>query len=776
MAIDREKYIGKYIDEGLENISLVETLIFDIKDGVSVEDDLATLLRALHTLKGSSRMLEFKRIEMLGHALESVFVALKDQRIGLTENAVRLVLSSLDVLKTGLGVVQRTKDDEIDIADYLKKLNALAANEEWTLPERAAESGTAGAEEAEEIEELEEADAEEAEEVEELEEAEEAEKPEGRDRESPPPGDVPAKKDAGETRRKKTSRKEEAKSESIRLSLEKIDGIIGSIASLQSLEIAAKSIAADGAAFNALIKEFSRALKDDGSVGAALGANFRKIERLGTKMNSALKNYAADVGNHVRRAYDSIISLRTLPLSVILDTYPRFVFEVASELGKKIHFTIEGKENEIDKNIIETLSDVFMHMVRNAIDHGIEPPEKRRAAGKDETGNVSITCSRESGNMKIVVADDGNGIDIEKIRQKAVRLGYVSEAQSASLSKEDLTNFIFQSGFSTSASVGTISGRGVGMDAVQKNIERLKGGIVVDSVLGAGTTFTVTVPLSIAALEGFPIACGGMKFIIPANFVDTILLVNKSDIVTVVDRPEIRYGGKIIKLYYLNQILKLKSDSDGANGDIMFVVVIRAFDDIVALVVDGISSMRSVILKTMPAFMEKVPVFSGIVLNEDYEMVSALHIPTIIKMAKRIKTLDMKKRNIEFARVRKSILVVDDSLPTREIESEILMSEGYTVDTAANGAEALQAARNKQYDLICTDINMPVMDGFMLTENIRKNAELSGIPVIVISSLASEEDQKRAAMLGASRYIVKNSFNNHNLLEAVKSLIGSAHD
>ena len=767
MAIDREKYIGKYIDEGLENIALIESLIFDIKDGVSVEDSLATLLRALHTLKGSSRMLEFKRIESLSHALESVFVALKEQRIGLTENAVKLILASLDLLKTGLGVVRHEKDDRIAAQDYEKKLNALAANEEFTLPETAASetSAEAGAIPAETVQ----------------------THKKGRASKDTEPGRKKiAPNAAGESQKSvQGSKHEETKSESIRLSLEKIDEIIKSIASLQSLEIAAKTIAADSAVLNEDIKAYSRMLKetysaavrsgaDSGKIaGGALAANFRKLERLSARINSTLKNYAAEVGNHIRRAYDSVISLRTLPLSTILDGYPRYVFELAAELGKKVHLTIEGKENEIDKNIIESLSDVFLHMVRNAIDHGIEAPAERIAAGKNETGKLSIVCSRESGNMKIVITDDGQGIDLEKIRQKAVREGYVAEAAASSLSKEDLTNFIFQSGFSTSGAVSNVSGRGVGMDVVGKNIERLKGSIIVDSEFGKGTAFTIMVPLSIAALVGFPIVCGGMKFIIPANFVDTILLVNRSEIITVVDRPEIKYGERIIKLYYLSQILHIKTASEESSG-IIFVVIIRAYDDIIALVVDSISSMRSVILKTMPSFMEKMPAFSGIVLNEDYEMVTALHMPTVIKMAKRIKVLDMKKRNVEFEKQRKSILVVDDSLPTREIEKEILLSEGYNVDTAADGAEALKAAKNKQYDLICTDVNMPVMDGFMLTENVRKNEELSHIPIIVISSLASEEDQKRAAMLGASRYIIKNSFNNHNLLEAVQDLIGGS--
>jgi CheY-like chemotaxis protein len=344
------------------------------------------------------------------------------------------------------------------------------------------------------------------------------------------------------------------------------------------------------------------------------------------------------------------------------------------------------------------------------------------------------------------------------------------------MSREELTNYIFYSGFSTSGEVSSISGRGVGMDVVRDSIEALKGSIIVDSVEGKGTSFTVMVPLSIAALMGFPISCGGMKFIFPANFVDTILLIERDEIITVVDRPEIKYNDRFIKLYYLSQILRIKIDTTQTVTDVVFVVIIRVYDDVVALAVDSISSMRSVILKTMPAFMNTMTVFSGIVLNENYEMISVLHIPTIIKIAKRIKIIEMKKRNVEFEKMRKSILVVDDSLPTREIERDILQAEGYLVDMAANGAEALKAAKDKPYDLICTDINMPIMDGFTLVENIKKNEELSHIPIIVISSKESEEDQKRAAMIGASRYIVKNSFNNYNLLEAVRDLVGGHNE
>jgi len=313
------------------------------------------------------------------------------------------------------------------------------------------------------------------------------------------------------------------------------------------------------------------------------------------------------------------------------------------------------------------------------------------------------------------------------------------------------------------------------MDAVRNNIERMKGSIAIQTKAGEGTVFTISVPLSMAALMGFPISSGNMKFIIPANFVDTVMLINTKDIITVVDRPGIKFNGRIIKLFYLHHILKIHVDEKRSDSDSIFVVIVHAYEETVAIVVNQISSVRQVILKTLPSSMEQMEVFSGVVLSEDYEMIPALHIPTVIRMARRTKTIDMKKRHIDYERMRKSILVVDDSGPTRDIERDILEAEGYKVDTAADGSEALAAAKNVQYDLICTDLAMPNMDGFMLTENIRKNDNLKNIPIIVVSSKSSEEDKNKAALLGANRYIVKSAFNNRDLISAVKELIGEAY-
>jgi chemotaxis protein histidine kinase CheA len=579
MPINREKYISKFIDEGLENVNLVEKLVFDHREESGAEDNFATILRSLHTLKGTSRMLEFKRTEELSHALESVFVSLKEQRVGFGENAIKIIIESLDLLKTAFGMIRETKNDDVDIQKHLEKLAVLASSNEPS----------------------------------------------------------PVQDDTGQTEKQTESktRKDKVKTETVRLSLEKINGIIKDISSLQSMEIAAKSISQSSAALNKMIKEYFKLLKEEKNIDPANLAAFRKLERTSERLNTSLKNYAIDTGNHIRGAYNTVMSLRTLPLSTVFDAYPRHVYQLSQELGKKVRLTINGKDNEIDKTIIESLSEVFMHMVRNSIDHGIEKPEDRLASGKDDTGNLTITCSQESGNIKIVIADDGKGIDIEKIKQKIIRDGLVKEDAASTLTKEELTNFIFKSGFSTSGKISSISGRGVGMDVVRESIEALKGSIVVDSETGAGTSFTIIVPLSIAALSGFPIVSAGMKFIIPSNFVETILLVNREDIAVEDGRTEINYNDRMVKLFYLNRILTIKDKEEHSN-DCVFIIIVRSYEEIAAIAVDNITSMKSVILKTMPSFMENIGVFSGIILNEDYEMTAVLHIPTVIKMAKQL--------------------------------------------------------------------------------------------------------------------------------------------
>ncbi|MDR2951629.1 MAG: response regulator [Treponema sp.] len=732
LQIDKSKYLLQFTEEAYENASAIEKLFLEIKNGAPIADSPPSLARSLRMIKSSARMLEFAKIEALAGALETAFLSAREERVSINDKAAKLILFSINALKKGIESAQARGEDGALLETYQKELLAFSAGEEYDIP---------GVDDGQK----------------------KAKKKQKEARES-----AAGKAESGK------GKPEEARYESIRVSLGKIDEIIHNMAALQSLEIAARNIARDAEAINVSSRKFARLLNAEKSWNSPLLQEFRAVELMAGKLSSLVKNYSADVGNSITSAYEGIISLRMLPLSTALDAFPRHVWTMAQELGKKARIHIEGAENEIDKNLIESLSEVFLHMIRNSLDHGIEKPAERALAGKSETGLITARCVRESGNMKITISDDGRGIDTESIRRKIVKDGLAAKEAAAAMTEEELINFIFQSGFSTAEKITNVSGRGVGMDAVRNNIERMKGSVSVRNKPGRGTVFTVQVPLSMAALMGFPVTAGGMKFIIPANFVDTVLLINEKDIITVIDRPGVKYGDRIIKLFYLRHVLKIGEENKKDSGGPVFVVIVRAYEETLAIAADNVSSMRQVILKPMPSFLEHIEMFSGVVLNEDYEMVPALHIPTIIRMARRIKTLDMKKRHVDYERLRKSVLVVDDSGPTRGILRDIFETEGYKVDTAQDGAEALSAAKSAHYDLICTDLVMPNMDGFMLTENIRKNESLKDIPIIIISSKADGKDQNKAAMLGANRYILKNSFNSHKLAAAARELTGEA--
>ncbi len=518
MAFNKDKYISKYIGEASENIATIESALFKLKDGNALEENLVYVLRTLHTLKSSSRMLEFINMESLVHSMENLFVAYKEERIKLTDKIVNLVLRSVDMLKTGIAHIQSGKSDSIEIQEYIGNLNNAAVNEDFVLPAANSEIKN----------------------------------------------DIKADTVCLPVHEKSAKANDILKEDSIRIPLHKIDQIIKDAASMQMLEMSSRNIHLEvdkmGQSLKNMNKIFSR--KDFGSTASVkndkegLLIDFKEAEHVNSFLNSKIKNHVLDISQLVGKIYNSILSLRMLPISIILDSYPRYVYEMASGLNKKVKLVIKGKENEIDKNIIEGLSDILLHVIRNAVDHGIETPEERKKKGKDETGLLTIECSREHGNMKIVISDDGRGISEEKIRSKIIAMKLVDESIARSLSKTELINYIFESGFSTADQVSNISGRGVGMDVVKSKIEEMKGSISIDTEPDNGSKFNLVVPLSIASVLGFEVSAGNLKFIIPANYIETTMICTKEDFIENLNTPVIRYNNSMIKLFYLHQILE----------------------------------------------------------------------------------------------------------------------------------------------------------------------------------------------------------------------------
>ncbi|MDR2906203.1 MAG: response regulator [Helicobacteraceae bacterium] len=762
MALNKEKYVAKFVAESRENITAAENGLMIVVSDPAAADELDRVLRYLHTLKGSARMLNLKRVESLAHKIESAFVSVRERRAKLSERATQLILLGIDALKDMLNALAEGAEESAEPSEIERELINFAEGAEFKVP-KSEKEGKKTFDHAKSQSKKTSNNEKHSEKAEKTEKS--AEKKPSRDQ-----GYNQSRAEKKESKARSYVRKE---TDSVRVDVAKIDEIIKSLSTIQNRENEAQNLGKRlnqiAAEFDLLYEKLKLAAVDERLLDdlVLFGRNIRK---------SAFESrcHSLNLAANLKTSYDGAIALRMLPLSTILDAYPRVVYDIATQLGKRVRLTIEGAENEIDKNTIEAMQDALLHIIRNTVDHGIESPAEREAAGKEPEGKIQVSCRREGGNMKISIKDDGRGIDYEGIRRKVVALELKTEEDAANLSEAELINFIFQSGFSTSSEVSQISGRGVGLDAARIGVERVKGAITTKSEIGRGSEFIVVAPLSIAALMGFGAHTDRHNFVIPANFVENIFILTPEKIVTIADCPYIEYQNKMIRLHYLHNVLKIRRDK--AANAVNFAVITRVYDDLFAIAIDDVKALSEHIVKPMPKIMERLALFNGAVVSEDYGFALVLNIPSLVKMARRAKSIDLKAKRVDQNSLLKRVLVADDSASTREIVKDILEGEGYAVDTANDGAQALAKIKERRYDLVCTDINMPNMDGFELTRNIRKSPALRDLAVIMISVKSSKEDMERARLIGVDRYIIKHSFQNRNLIRAARELIGDSSE
>lgn len=464
---------------------------------------------------------------------------------------------------------------------------------------------------------------------------------------------------------------------------------------------------------------------------------------------------------------DISMSMRMVPLRIIFDAYPRAVRDLAKTLDKKVDLVVEGAQTELDRRMVEKLNEPLIHLIRNAIDHGIETPDVRRRAGKSESGRLIIRALNEGHSILIQIEDDGRGIPLDKIKVKALaKKLFRSEDEYERLSELDRIHLIFMPGLSTSDLITDISGRGYGMDIVKASIESLKGSITVESKTGAGTRISIHLPLTVTTLRALFVRSGGQRYAIPITSVYQTRRIGAEDQVDVVGKRALRVRNQLIPLVSLTELMHA-SGNGTLQGDEHFVVIAQDGNERAAFIVDDIIDERDVIVKSLPSHMERIRHVSSATIAPDQSIVLMLHVPDLIAATKEavIHGEPVKRKE------RRSILVVDDSLNTREVEKTILQAYGYDVDTAKDGLEALEKLRQRSFHLVVTDVEMPVMDGFTLTSKIKEDGSYRHIPVVIVTSRESMEDKRRGIEVGANAYIVKGSFDQNNLINTVESLI-----
>ena len=509
------------------------------------------------------------------------------------------------------------------------------------------------------------------------------------------------------------------------------------------------------------------AIADDLSVLGTLLAERRRDS------SAIVKSYAEDVSRSsviVNDLQEQGMRLRMLPANTIFQAFPLAVRDLAKQFRKDINLVIEGGDTELDKKVLEEINDPLVHIMRNAVDHGIEDPATRLALGKPAEGTIVLSARPEGDRIVIEVSDDGAGIDPDKVRESAVRKGYITEVESKVMSDREAQYMIFEAGFSTASIITEISGRGVGMDVVREFVvEKLKGSLDLDSEMGRGTVFKLTIPLTLAIIRALMLRVGGQVYALPTASVDETLRVDPSEIIKVEGRDVIRRQRRTIPLVRLSEILGVGSEPSGSK---VSIATIGYSGHRMGFVVDAFVGEQQIVIKPLGSHLRKVSNVAGVTILGAGEVVPILNVPDLMTHARHRSGQRVGPIHREEHEGPRSVLICEDSFTTRELERSIFEAAGYAVETANDGAHGLSLLKaGLTVDAVVTDVQMPNMTGFELTRAIKADPALAETPVIIVTSLERDEEKAEGVDSGADAYITKSVFNQDTLLDTVERLI-----
>jgi len=481
---------------------------------------------------------------------------------------------------------------------------------------------------------------------------------------------------------------------------------------------------------------------------------------------------ATDLAN---RLYDETLASRMRPFEDGVRHFQRNVRDIGRALAKTVRLDIVGGATSIDRDILDQLDAPLGHLLRNAVDHGIEAPEQRRAAGKPAEGLIRLEARHNAGLLQIIVSDDGGGIDIEALRQATLARGLTTAETVWDLSEEELLAFLFLPGFSMKATVSDISGRGVGLDAVQAMVRQVRGQVTVASEAGIGTRFQLQLPLTLSVIRALLVEIDGEPYALPLTAIARALRLPRDKIELLEGRPHFRHGEQQVGLVTAHEILG-RGDAELGEAELPTVVVGEG-DNLYALVVDRFLGERELVVRPLDPRLAKVKDVSAAALMDDGSPVLILDVEDLIRSMEklvsggRLRTLERSVARAGQKR-RKRVLVVDDSLTVRELERKLLDHHGFEVEVAVDGMDGWNAVRSDAFDLVVTDVDMPRMDGIELVTLIKRDPGLRNLPVMIVSYKDREEDRRRGLDAGADYYLTKGSFHDETLIHAVVDLIG----
>jgi two-component system, chemotaxis family, sensor histidine kinase and response regulator WspE len=492
-----------------------------------------------------------------------------------------------------------------------------------------------------------------------------------------------------------------------------------------------------------------------------------------------LEEFHRRSANLSHRLYDEALACRMRPFADGIQGFPRMVRDLARDLGKQARLEIQGPGTYVDRDILEKLEAPLTHLLRNAIDHAIELPEVRRAAGKPVEGTIRLEAQHSAGNLLIAVSDDGRGIDLVDLRKTIVQKKLTAPEAAEQMSESEVLEFLLLPGFTTKQTVTEISGRGVGLDAVQAIVREVRGGIRIWTDLGSGTTFQMRLPLTLSIVRALLVEIGNEPYAFPLVHINRALKVARKDIAVVAGRQHFRFEDQQIGLIAADKIF------GGAPGnhssEQVSVVVIGNKANRYGVVTEKFLGERELVIKPLDPRLGKIKDISSGAILDDGSPVLIVDVEDLIRSVEKsieAGTLGgvQSGTNEEMVKRPKRVLVVDDSLTVRELEKKLLQSRGYEVEIAVDGMDAWNAARSGHFDLAITDVDMPRMDGIEFVRLIKKDSNLKSLPVMIVSYKDRAEDRRRGLEAGADYYLAKASFHDEALLQAVINLIGEAKE
>ncbi len=738
------------------------------------QDTLNAIFRAAHNIKGSARAIEIQDVSDIAHRLENLFSTLKEQNTKPSAGIVDLCLETLDRVRDAMAAHGGDTQVNRDYADLFARLDA-AVNAETA--EATVTSDVAGSDEPADVRtsgsdtgvsNIEAASA-------------------GAD-EEPAPDSRPAPETPAEAAPGAVAAMQQGGPEMIRVTTDKLDRVAALVEELQLAKIGMDDHFAGiqrlankmqglatlwSRSTSMLNRRAKRALPDD--IQQLFHKSLDAVEELNAlsnRMHKDMRSTTNRLGHVSNTLQGDVRMLRLVPASTLLRPMLRSVRDIARELGKRVHLELVGDDIEMDRAVLEGLRDPLTHLLRNAIDHGIEAPDKRRESGKPEEGQIRIEVSREGGQILLSVRDDGKGVDLSRIGQIAENKGLLDARAANDLSEEELLDLIFHPGFSSKEIITQVSGRGVGLDVVRANLRELKGQVAIETEVGRGTAFNLRVPLTLTTERGLQVRAGGEEFVIPSTAVERILDVTPADVLEVEASQAVMLDGRPIPLRDLGATLELSPTDTQGKSSFHLVVVSKGWRA-VAFLVHEVIGEREIVIKRLGAPLVSVRNTSGATLTGSGDIIMVLNTSDLVESSlnggARSRVVTAAPEEIEEMPSR--VLVVDDSITTRTLERNILEVHGYDVTVAMNGSEAWDILQNDSFDLVVTDIEMPIMTGFELTERIKQDERLVETPVIIVSSLSSDAEKERGIEVGADAYIVKGHFETQALLDVVRRLI-----